>query len=131
MNSRFTMVLGGLALAVTLVACGGNSYSPTSPSPNPNPNPGPGTGASVTITISGQNGGQSFSPNPGTVMAGQTVAWFNADSVVHTATADNGSFNTGSIAPGATSSPITMSTAGSVNYHCALHPSMVGSLTVQ
>ena len=62
--------------------------------------------------------------------AGQTVAWRNGDSVSHTATADGGAFDTGIIAPGATSSPIMMSAAGSVAYHCAIHPSMVGSLTV-
>jgi plastocyanin len=131
MNSRFTAMLGGLALAVTVVACGGSSgyNGPTSPSPNPNPNPGPG--ASVTITITGQNGNQSFSPNPGTVAAGQTVAWFNGDSIVHNIAADDGSFNIGNIAPGATSSPVTMSTAGAVAYHCNIHPTMVGSLTVQ
>ncbi len=131
MNSRLTVLLGGLALAVTVAACGGSgsSYSPTAPSPSPSPTPG--SGANVTITVTGQNGNQSFSPNPGMVTAGQTVAWFNGDSIVHSIVADNGSFATGNIAPGATSSPITMSTAGSVSYHCSIHPSMVGSLTVQ
>ncbi len=131
MNSRLTAMLGGLVLAVTVAACGGSgsSYSPTAPSPLPSP--APGSGANVTITITGQNGSQSFSPNPGAVTAGQTVAWFNGDSVVHAIVADNGSFSTGNIAPGATSSPITMSSAGTVGYHCSIHPSMVGSLTVQ
>jgi hypothetical protein len=47
---------------------------------------------------------------------------------VHNITADNGSFTTGAIAPGATSSPIVMVTAD-VSYHCSIHPSMVGSLS--
>ncbi len=128
MNSRLTLTFGALALAVTLAACGSNSSSPTAPSPMPSPSPG--TGASLTVTVTGQNGASSFSPNPGTVTAGQTVAWFNADSTVHDVTADDGSFTTGNIAPGATSSPIAMNTAGSIPYHCSIHPSMVGSLTV-
>lgn len=130
MNSRWTLAFGSLALAVTLAACGSNSASPTSPSPSPSPSPGPGTQADVMITITGQNGNQSFSPNPASVTAGQTVAWTNADSVVHDVTANDGSFTTGNIAPGATSSPIMIDTSGTITYHCSIHPSMVGSLTV-
>ncbi len=128
MNSRLTLTFGALALAVTLAACGSNSSSPTSPSPMPSP--GPGTGATLTVTVLGQNGSNSFSPNPGVLTAGQTVAWTNADSIVHNITADDGSWTTGNIAPGATSSAITMANAGTVTYHCSIHPSMVGSLTV-
>jgi len=88
-----------------------------------------GATADVTITIVGMNGAQSFSPNPATVRVGQTVAWRNADSVTHTATA-SGVFDTGSIGRNATSAPITMRTAGSVAYLCAIHPSMTGTLNV-
>ena len=92
--------------------------------------------ADVTITIVGMNGNMSFSPNPGTVPVGKTVAWTNATSsgyggATHHITADNGSFSTGDIAPGSTSTPIKMSTAGSFAYHCTIHPTMVGSVTVQ
>ena len=48
----------------------------------------------------------------------------------HTATADGGSFNTGSIADGGTSALITMGTAGAFSYHCSFHPTMVGTLNV-
>ena len=84
--------------------------------------------ADVTIQIVGNDGTNSYSPNPATVRAGQTVAWHNAHNQTHTATADDGSFDTGNIPPGGTSSPITVSTAGSFAYHCTPHPSMVGSL---
>ena len=122
--ARGSLVYVAFAALVMTINCGGsNSGAPTSPSS--------GTPADVTIVITGNNGGNSFSPNPGTVRSGQTVAWRNADSTAHTATADNGSFNTGTIAPGATSSPIGMSTAGTFSYHCTIHPTMVGSLSVQ
>ena len=84
----------------------------------------------MTITINGMSGSNSFSPNPASVVVGQQVRWRNADSVVHTATQNGGGFDTGLISPGATSSPITMSTAGSLNYRCTVHPSMVGTLSV-
>lgn len=138
MNSRLTATLGGLMLlAVTVAACGsgsGSSNSPAAPTPTiptvTTPAPAPGATADVIITITGMNGSNSYSPSPATVKEEQTVAWRNADSVVHTATADNGAFNTGNIGPGATSSVITMSKSGSFNYHCAIHPEMVGTLNV-
>ncbi len=138
MNSRMTLTIGSVLLvAATMAGCGGSgmgsSYSPTSPTPTSTaPPPTPTVaGANVTISIVGMNGSNSYSPNPGTVKVGQTVAWRNADAIPHTATADAGGFDTGTLAPGATSSAITMNTAGTFPYHCAIHGvTMVGTLTV-
>jgi plastocyanin len=71
----------------------------------------------------------AFSPNAITVQAGSTVTWVNNDSVPHTATGDNGEFDTGSIAPGG-SATITFDTAGTFAYHCTIHPNMTASITV-
>ena len=76
------------------------------------------------------NGNSSFSPNPVNVRVGQTVAWRNADTLPHTATANAGAFDTGTIGANATSAPIRMNAAGTLPYHCGLHPSMVGTLNV-
>jgi plastocyanin len=132
MNSRLTLTLGGLLLvAVTLAGCGGSGYSsPTSPSPSPTPGPTPGGAATVTITIVGMNGAQSFSPNPSAAIVGDTVAFYNADSIVHSIVANGGAFSTGNIAPGATSAPITTTATGNFGYHCSIHPDMVGTLNV-
>ncbi len=120
-------VIAGIAAAA---ACGGGSgYSSNPTAPNPAPSGGGSGAADVTITINGMLGAQSYSPNPASVKVGQTVAWHNADSVAHTATGTG--FDTGAVNPGQTSQPITFSTAGSVDYHCSFHPSMVGTLTVQ
>jgi len=115
------------ALAAAAAACGGSGYS-SSPSTNPTPTPTPAAAADVTITISGQNGAMSFSPNPASAKVGQTVSWHNADNIAHTATGT--SFDTAIIAPGGTSAPIMFSAANSNGYHCSIHPSMVGTLTV-
>ena len=80
----------------------------------------------MTITIAGM----AFSPSSANVVVGQQVLWHNADSVAHTATQDGGGFDTGLISPGGTSAPITLSTTGTVGYHCAVHPFMVGTLSV-
>jgi plastocyanin len=72
----------------------------------------------------------SFSPASATVKVGQTVAWTNSDSITHEPVQDAGVFDAGNIAGGQTSAPIKMTTAGTFSYHCAIHPSMVGVLTV-
>jgi plastocyanin len=131
MRSRSqSLALGALLVfALTVVGCGDSN--PAAPTPPPTGGGGGGgTAANVTITIVGQSGNQSYSPNPASVRVGQTVAWRNGDSVDHTATANGGAFNTGNIAPGATSTAITMNAAGSFDYHCGLHPAMVGTLVV-
>lgn len=128
MKSRALAAAGIAAVVLALIGCGGSSSNPVSSTPVVGGGGGGGAvAADVTITISGF----AFSPSSASVKAGQTVAWRNADSVSHTATADgSGGFDTGNIAPGATSGPIKMSAAGSFAYHCAIHPNMVASLTV-
>lgn len=74
--------------------------------------------------------GQAFNPASVTVSVGDSVTWTNADGVAHTATADDASFDTGNIAAGGSDS-ITFATAGSFPYHCAIHPAMTGTITVE
>jgi plastocyanin len=81
----------------------------------------------MTITITSS---MTFSPASASVAAGQQIVWHNADSVAHTATQDGGGFDTGLISPGATSGPVTLSTTGTVGYHCAVHPFMTATLNV-
>jgi plastocyanin len=84
----------------------------------------------IIIDIVGINGSMSFSPNPASVRVGQQIVWRNTDAIAHTATQDVGGFDTGPIAPGGTSAPITLGAAGTIGYHCKIHPSMVGTLNV-
>jgi plastocyanin len=117
------LVSTGLVVAtLTLWACGGTtSSSPTSPTaPSVPP-----VGATV-IDVVRENGAQSFSPNPATVPAGQMVVWHNVDTVTHRVTLNDGSLDTGNIAPGAFSAPMTLRAVGP--YHCSIHPSMVGTI---
>jgi plastocyanin len=109
--------LAGLAC----LSCGGgssDSSTPTSPS---------GGGSVTTIAINGQNGTQAFSPNPA-ALAGQMVSFKNNDSVTHRVVLNDGSTDTGDIAPGATSRAVPMPAAGA-NYHCSIHPGMIGAVS--
>ena len=74
--------------------------------------------------------GFSFSPKDITINVGDTVTWTNSDAQGHTATADGGSFDTGTIGNG-TSKTVTFSTAGTFAYHCSIHAAMIGGVTVQ
>jgi plastocyanin len=121
---RPTLVVVACALGALLtVGCGSSS---TGVMTGPTPGPVPGGSANVTIAIVGMNGSQSFSPNPAAVTQGQTVAFKNNDSTTHHIVQDGGGFNTGDLAPGATSAPIAIGTAGALSYHCTIHPTMVG-----
>jgi len=123
-NTYFSLrlLIAAIGASIIVSACGSSS-TPTAPTSS--------TAADVTVTIQGNNGSNSYAPNPVTMRVGQTIAWRNGDSITHTATQDSGGFNTGSIAAGATSTATMMNTAGTFAYHCTLHPGMVGTVNVQ
>jgi plastocyanin len=73
--------------------------------------------------------GMAFDPATITVTAGTTITWTNKDAIAHTVTSDTKAFDSGSVNSGATFS-FTFATAGTYSYHCAIHPSMVASVTV-
>ncbi|MEK7632458.1 MAG: hypothetical protein AAB473_01555 [Patescibacteria group bacterium] len=64
-----------------------------------------------------------------TIFPGQTVRWINNDSVNHTATAEDNSWGTGTMAPGVTFVR-RFDTAGIYTYHCSYHPEMTGTIVV-
>lgn len=72
----------------------------------------------------------AFGPTALQVAAGTTVTWTNNDSAAHTVTADDGSFDSGNLAPGQ-SFTFTFDQSGSFTYHCSYHPNMVASIVVQ
>jgi plastocyanin len=80
-----------------------------------------------TTTVEMRN--NAFNPPQLNVAPGTTVTFVNNDNVPHTATADNGLFDSGELAPGS-SFPVVLDGAGTVTYHCELHPEMQGSIVV-
>ena len=118
MRQTFALVL----MTALATGCGGGG-SPAAPAaPNV-----PADTSPVTITIVGVRGAQSFSPNPAAVPAGRMVIWKNNDVVAHRVRLNDGSVDTGELAPGASSQPRALGNV-SKPYSCSMHPSMVGSL---
>jgi plastocyanin len=72
----------------------------------------------------------AYLPAEVTVSVGTTVVWANQGPSEHTVTADDGSFDSGSIAAGS-SFAHTFDTAGSFRYRCTIHPEMVATVTVE
>ena len=72
----------------------------------------------------------SFSPATITVSVGDTVTWTNQGKQPHTATASDGSFNTGTLHTGQSASH-TFTKAGTFAYICSIHPFMHGTVVVQ
>jgi plastocyanin len=64
------------------------------------------------------------------VSPGTTVIWVNDDDVVHTATANDGAWDSGFIPPGQ-SWARTFDRQGEHAYHCIPHPNMVGTIVVR
>lgn len=75
---------------------------------------------------------QDFMFRPGRieVAAGTTVVWTNGGQVVHTVTAEDGSFDSGPIEAGGRRG-VTFSRAGTFPFHCTPHPFMRGEVVVR
>ena len=120
---RHTLRLALCALA--LAACGGGSDAgPAGP-------PGTPGGGGPTLTTSVAISGFAFAPPAIQVSPGATVTFTNQDATNHNVTFTSGAvpsvgnFSTGS------RTVVMPTTGGSYAYHCGLHPTMTGSVTVQ
>ncbi|MFC1933326.1 hypothetical protein ACFLXU_06885 [Chloroflexota bacterium] len=58
------------------------------------------------------------------------ILWYNIDSVDHTVTARDNSFDSGSISPNETFEH-AFAQPGEFEYYCKIHPSMVGKITIE
>jgi LPXTG-motif cell wall-anchored protein len=82
--------------------------------------------ASGSVTISDFK----FTPATITVNVGDTITWTNDGPTPHSATAKDGSFDTGILDKGATGSA-TFDEAGTIAYICTPHPYMKGTVIVK
>jgi plastocyanin len=73
----------------------------------------------------------AYDPSPLHVDAGTKIVFDNEDgSITHTATAKNGSFDTGDIKVGTTKS-VVIEKPGVYKYYCTIHPFMHGKIVVR
>jgi plastocyanin len=110
------------AIAIAIVAFGLANHSKRSSGAVSS---APITATAVSVRISNF----AFAPPALTVKVGTRVTWTNEDSTAHTATADQGGFDTGSLNQGK-SMTIQFNTPGTFTYHCAFHAFMTGTIKV-
>lgn len=92
--------------------------------------------STIPVVIVGINGSKSYSPDPIEIKEGQTITWYNGDSISHTVTSgedddsDTGSiFDSDAIIPNQYYS-FTFDESGDYRYYCIYHPLMVGEVIV-
>lgn len=71
-----------------------------------------------------------YSPREVNVRSGTMISWVNQDSVPHTVTSVDGSFDSGSLSRGRTFA-LQANESGVYDYYCKFHPWMVGKITVK
>lgn len=84
---------------------------------------------SLAQTVDIEISGFDYQPVGMVIATGTTVRWTNLDAVAHTATSDNGDFNSPLLGQNDTFE-FTFTTAGEYPYHCTPHPSMKDTITV-
>jgi plastocyanin len=145
MRSKPLLIAALVALSLGLAACGGSGSDSTSSEVETAPPASEETTEAMEETEStgsepAPSGEASksekvdiveftYQPDPVVVQVGGKVIWQNQDAAPHTATADDDSFDTGTIEKGKIGSE-TFKEAGTFTYFCEIHPTMHGSVEV-
>lgn len=138
MKPRVLLLPALIALTFAIAACGGDGSADT--------NEAEAEGATESTSESG--GGDAlapsgdavrsakveiedfaYNPDPVTIEEGGKVIWINRDSAPHTATAADGSFDTGTLEEGKLKSE-SFKEPGTYAYICSIHPQMHGTVEV-
>ena len=91
---------------------------------------GDGEAAAEEVMIEIVSVSEGFQPASVTVAAGTEVTWMNTDSLPHTSTAEDGTWDSGNLDSGEEFSFPTEE-PGTYPYICSIHPSMQGELVVE
>ena len=129
LGTLFSIVACGLVAA----GCGSSNDSSSNTTKTQKAAPAAPKKAGKTAAVSMKN--IQFSPKALTVAKGTTVKWTNDDSVPHDVTKKSGpgpdfSSGSGNLAKGATYQQ-TLSTPGTIEYVCTVHPGMSGTINVK
>jgi plastocyanin len=123
--ARRALVIGAATMAVAAAGCGGGSGGGGGAYGG-----GGSSGGAAPATGTVKIASFKFAPPKIVVRRGATVTWTNVDNADHTATADAGGFDAGTVRRGK-SVTVHMSKAGTFAYHCDFHPFMKGTVVVK
>lgn len=134
MNQAFRagmILVFGLAVLIGVVA-GRSQAAPVAPAalpPAPTLVPAPPPGQVNIDTNAAGNPPGLFNPPVLQAKVGNTITFINNDTVAHTATAENGAFNTDVLNPGQSKTWKAVK-PGRYLYSCFLHPEMHGEIDI-
>ena len=143
---RTTLSLALASLVLFAVGCGSDDDSTTTTATTEEAagqesgaqsSPGEGNAGTSAPAPSGDAGRSEkvsivefvYEPDPVTIEEGGKVIWVNRDAAPHTATADDGSFDTGTIEQDKLKSE-SFKQPGTYAYFCEIHPDMRGTVEV-
>jgi plastocyanin len=139
MKKKALLLPALVLVALTLASCGGGGDSTSeSEAAATTPNPAAESSPAETMPAEGEKLERAekveivdfaYDPEPVRIQTGGKVIWQNMDSAPHTATADDGSFDTGTIEQGKIKSE-TFKEPGTYTYFCEIHPTMHGTVEV-
>jgi plastocyanin len=123
-----------IATALALAGCSGGGTATTAP--------GGATQAASTAAASGpcadSTGATTVAvgvannawQQPINAKVGDVITWTNADAVPHKVALDDGSCGMKDTIPGGGTKSLVFSVAGTFPFHCSVHPSMKGTITI-
>ena len=137
--SRSTTIglLSAAVLIMGMAGCGGGGDSTTTNTVTAQSGggaPAPAGGGGKSTAPRAENVDMvdfSFDKPKVTIQAGGKVIWKNMGQTPHTATADDGSFDTGTVDPGKLKAETkAFKEPGTFTYHCSIHSQMHGTVVV-
>lgn len=124
-----------LATAILLAACSGGSTTPTS-APAATNGPAATTAAAKpcddstgTTVVAATVAGNTWS-QPVNAKVNDVITWSNSDGVPHKVVLDDASCGMKDNIPGGGSKSLVFTKAGTYPFHCAVHPTMKGTITI-
>jgi len=134
--------IAALAAALALAACSGGGTSTQAPAGG-TPAPGGGTQPPAATTAASAPCTDSTGTTvvavgvanlqwqqPINAKVGDVITWTNNDTVPHRVALDDGSCAMSDNIPGGGSKSLVFSVAGTFPFHCAVHPTMKGTITI-
>jgi plastocyanin len=114
-----------------VVGCGEGSGTPMPPSAPPTTV----TANAYILPDAVSHGDQAFGDEPVVIYSRERLRWVNADTLVHDIVADSPAATdfqrTNELRPNGGEQSFIMTKLGTTRIHCAIHPSMTGTLIVR
>jgi plastocyanin len=123
-----------LSTALLLAACGGTATPTTAPANTANPvattaAEAPCTDSTGTTVVATSVADNAWT-TPVNAKVGDVITWTNGDTVPHKVALDDGSCQMSANIPGGGSKSLVFSKAGTYPFHCSVHSSMKGTITI-